>query len=188
MVMECVFTAMSEHGRAPAFVLLDEARSIRLNDLGQKVATLRSYNISFIYALQDRVQAQVIHAGKDYYIKEILSNLSVQFFGKINDPDSGKFYENYFEMVKEKQTSHSKGVGSWLREAKGEARVNTSFRDVAKFRGFDFFKLTAGEFVMFSGGKAERFRFFYEKPGEVMPVRKRDMTKGELERMYASGL
>jgi len=29
-----------------------------------------------------------------------LNNLSYQFFGKVNDPDTGKYYERFFEIVK----------------------------------------------------------------------------------------
>jgi len=41
--------------------------------------------------------------------KAILSNLSYQFFGKVNDPDTAKYYERFFEIVKDPTKSISRG-------------------------------------------------------------------------------
>lgn len=183
MIMECCFVQMSERDRDPAFVLLDEARSIKLAELGQKVCTLRSFNVSFVYCLQDKIQGQVQNSGKDYILKEILSNLSVQFFGKVNDPDTAKYYEKYFEMIKEEQKSFSKGDGGFF-SSPSESRTNTSFKDVSLFKSSEFFKFIPGEFVMFSGGIAQRFRFFYTPPKKELPIPVRQITSLELDMMY----
>lgn len=184
MVTECCFGQMSERGREPAFIMLDEAPTLKLAKLGKKVSTLRSYKIAFVYCLQDKIQGLVQWEGREYIIKEVLSNLSVQFFGKINDPETGKYYEKYFDMIKEQQMSYNKGRGGLFEPAKGEERVTTSFKDVSLFKSFEFFKLVPGEFVMFASGIAKKFRFFYEEPEKEMPLPCRQMTPTELDVMY----
>ena len=57
--------------------------------------------------------------------KAILSNLSYQFFGNANDPDTAKYYERFFEIVKKPTTSISKS-SNWdfdSRITKGEKEV-----------------------------------------------------------------
>lgn len=185
MVMECAFAQMSERDRKPSFVVLDEAPTIRLEKLGTKVSTLRSYNISFVYCLQDKVQGLVQNNGKEYIIKEILANLSVQFMGKVNDPDTGKYYEKFFEMIPEEQFSFNKGDGGFLEGTKGEARTTTSYKDVSLHKSFEFFLLKAGEFVMFSAGKATKFRFKYDdKMAKELPLPSRQITQIELDQNY----
>lgn len=183
MITECCFTQISERNRKPSFILLDEAPTLKLANLGKKVSTLRSYGISFVYCMQDKVQGQVQYDGKEYFIKEILANLSVQFFGKINDPDTGKYYQNYFEMIEKEQRSVSKS-DSILFSRANDSRVTTSKKEQAEYRSFEFFKLKPGEFIMFSSGKANNFRFKYKELPKELPPKKRDLTENELDNFY----
>lgn len=162
MITECCFTQMSTRGRKPSFVMLDEAPTLKLANLGKKVSTLRSYNCSFIYCMQDMVQGQVQWNGKDFYIKEILANLSVQFFGKVNDSKTAKYYEDFFEMVEKDQISVSKGSSNIFASKGNDKRITVSKKEQSQFRKDVFFKLKAGEFIMFSEGVAKKFRFLYE--------------------------
>lgn len=66
-------------------------------------ATLRSYEISTIYVMQDKIQNELRYGEK--VSKAILSNLSYQFFGKVNDPDTAKYYERFFQQVKQKTSA-----------------------------------------------------------------------------------
>lgn len=184
MIMECCFNQMSERDRKPAFVLMDEASTTKQDKLGKKVSTLRSYHVSFVYCMQDKVQGQVQWDGREYITKEILANLSVQFMGKINDPETGRYYERFFEMVKEEQLSYNKGEGAFFSSARGENRITTSYKEVAKFRAAEFFKLRAGEFVMFSSGIAKKIRFLYEQPNKELPLPTRQITATELNKNY----
>ena len=61
-------------------------------------ATLRSYGIVTLYVLQDKIQNDMLYGEKAS--KAILGNLSYQFFGKVNNPDTSKYYERFFEIVK----------------------------------------------------------------------------------------
>lgn len=57
-------------------------------------ATLRSYDVATIYVMQDKIQNDMLYGEK--VSKAILSNLSYQFFGKVNDQDTAKYYERFF--------------------------------------------------------------------------------------------
>ena len=182
MIIEGCFTAMSNRGRKPSFVLLDEAPTIKIMGLGRRIATLRSYGVSFIYCMQDKIQGMAQWNGKDYMTKEILTNLSTQFMGKVNDADTAKYYEKFFEIVKENQRSVSKGESSWLSSAnKGEIRVTTSQKEKSKVRGYEFFQLKQGEFIMFADGRDDRFRFHYTPPVKRLPSPCRAVTRDELQ-------
>ncbi len=97
-IMHTVTKQMSERDKKPSFVLLEEAPTIRLSNMHRIPATLRSYDIATVYVMQDKVQNDMLYGEKAS--KAILSNLSYQFFGKVNDPDTAKYYERFFEIVK----------------------------------------------------------------------------------------
>lgn len=143
----------------PSFILLDEAPTIKIDKLEQRVATLRSYSTSFVYIMQDMIQGQVQWGGKDYFVRSITANLSTQFFGKINDATTGEYYEKFFEYINEKQYSYSHA--GML--ANGDERITKSYREKRKIRGYEFQRLKPGEFVMLASGDNVRFRFAYKQ-------------------------
>jgi len=102
--------------------------------------------------------------------KAILSNLSYQFFGKVNDPDTARYYERFFELVKIPTRSVSKSSGLSL-----ERRITEGEKEVSKRRAEVFFRLKQGEFVVFADGKDRKVRF--AKP---------DISKGLPEPMVVS--
>lgn len=140
---------MMVRGQEPAFILLDEAPTIKLKNMARISATMASFKIATIYCAQDISQA-VIQYTKDGF-KAVLANLSTLFFGRANDPDTGKFYEQYFEPKKIKTRSVSTGRGGTSNTI-GE-------REVAKIRAHEFTAFTPGKFAFLSGGKAELIQF-----------------------------
>lgn len=181
MLIQTAFTAMSERGRYNSFILLDEAPTIRVENLGRKISTLRSYNICFAYVVQDMVQLLVQYGGKAYYGKEIFANLSYQFMGKANDADTTKHYEKYFELIKERQVSVSQ-KSTVLGDA--DRRVTTSERERSKRRACEFFALEQGEFVMFADGEDYRLKFWYEEPKKELPPERRNISRNELQKHF----
>jgi len=67
---------------------MEEALTIRLLNMHRVPATLRSHNIATIYVMQDKIQNDMRYG--DRASKAILSNLSYQFFWKVNYSDTAK--------------------------------------------------------------------------------------------------
>ncbi|GMN11554.1 hypothetical protein MTsPCn9_25680 [Croceitalea sp. MTPC9] len=152
MITHTVIKQMSVRNRDASFILLEEAPTVKLPNMHRIPATLRSYNISTIYVMQDKIQNDMIYGEKAS--KAILSNLSYQFFGKVNDPDTAKYYERFFELIKHPTKSVSKGTGlSW------DARITKGEKEVPKRRADVFFRLNQGEFISFADGKDRKVRF-----------------------------
>ncbi|WP_236636834.1 type IV secretory system conjugative DNA transfer family protein [Sinomicrobium soli] len=151
-IMHTMTKQMSVRSRLPSFVLMEEAPTIRLLNMHRIPATLRSFDITTLYVLQDKIQNDLLYGDKAS--KAILSNLSYQFFGKANDPDTARYYEQFFEIVKRKATSVSKG--EWTNP---RTRITKSEREVAKIRADRFFRLKPGEFVAFADGREKRVQF-----------------------------
>ena len=151
-VMHTVVKQMSERGRESAFILMEEAPTIKLIHMHRIPATLRSYDISTIYVMQDKIQNDMLYGEKAS--KAIISNLSYQFFGKANDPDTAKYYERFFEIVKKPTRSVSKDAG-WS----SNSRITKGEKEVSKHRADEFFRLRTGEFIGFADGKDKRLRF-----------------------------
>lgn len=148
-IIHTITRQMMVRDREPAFILLDEAPTVKLKNMARISATMASFKISTIYCAQDISQA-VIQYTRDGF-KAILANLSTLFFGRANDPDTGKFYEQYFEPKKIKTRSISRG--------KGGTSNTIGEREVAKIRSHEFTKFTPGKFAFLSGGKQELIQF-----------------------------
>ncbi|WP_299159262.1 type IV secretion system DNA-binding domain-containing protein [uncultured Tenacibaculum sp.] len=150
-IIHTVIKQMSVRNRESSFVLMEEAPTIKLLNMHRIPATLRSYDIATIYVMQDKIQNDMLYGDKAS--KAILSNLSYQFFGKVNDPDTAKYYERFFEIIKNSTRSVSKGTGlSW------DARITKGEKEIPKRRAEIFFKLTQGEFIAFADGRDKRIQ------------------------------
>jgi len=154
-IIHTITKQMSVRNRLSSFLLAEEASTFRLLNMQRIPATLRSYDIATVYVLQDKIQNDLMYGDKAS--KAILSNLSYQFFGKANDPDTAKYYERFFEIIKQPTLSVSKS-SNW----NFDARITKGEKDVSKIRADVFFRLKSGEFIAFSDGKDKRVRF--EKP------------------------
>ncbi len=109
-----------------------------------------------MYCAQDIVQGFVQY-GRDNF-KEITANLSTQFFGKANDPETAKFYEGYFEIIKQKTKSENyKGSGGDIFTSKTGSSIGE--KEVSKVRANEFLRLKTGQFAFLSDGKSEIVQF-----------------------------
>jgi type IV secretory pathway TraG/TraD family ATPase VirD4 len=151
-ILHTITKQMSVRNRLPSFFLAEEASTFRLLNMQRIPATLRSYDILTVYVLQDKIQNDLMYGDKAS--KAILSNLSYQFFGKANDPDTANYYERFFEIVKRQTKSVSKS-SNW----NFDARVTKGEREVSKIRSDVFFRLKRGEFISFADGKDKRVKF-----------------------------
>lgn len=152
-IIHTITKQMMNRGRKQSFVLLDEAPTIKLLNMAQIPATMRSFGVAVVYCAQDIVQG-VVQYGRDGF-REIIANLSTQFFGKSNDSETSKFYESYFELVKEKTKSISKKGGDGNLFTWGDTSTTTGEREVAKHRANEFNKLKVGQFAFLSDGENE---------------------------------
>ncbi|MCF6348063.1 MAG: TraM recognition domain-containing protein [Flavobacteriaceae bacterium] len=175
-IMHTITKQMSERGQNPSFVLLEEASTIRLLNMHRIPATLRSYDIVTIYVLQDKIQNDMMYGDKAS--KAILANLSYQFFGKANDPDTAKYYERFFEIVKKHTRSVNKGYNLNF-----DTRVTEGEKEVAKTRADAFYRLKQGEFIVFADGKDKKVQFRKPVIKRILPPYKK-MSVSDLEKNF----
>ena len=173
MIMHTMIKQMSIRARKASFLLLEEASTLKLPNMHRIPATLRSYDISTVYVMQDKVQSDLLYGDKAS--KAILSNLSYQFFGKVNDPDTAKYYERFFEIIKTPTKSVSKSSGLSY-----ESRITKGEREVSKRRADAFFRLKEGEFVAFADGKDKKVRFKLPKITKEIPCFALNITDSDL--------
>lgn len=148
---------MMQRNKKQSFLLIDEAPTLKLLNMARIPATMRSFNIATIYCAQDVTQGYNQYGGVNQF-KEILSNLSIQLFGKANDPETAKFYEQYTELIEVDTKSISKDREGFFGTQKG---VNIGVKEVRKIRQNEFMKLKEGEFVVIANGESEQVRFKY---------------------------
>ncbi len=153
---------------------MEEARTIRLWNMHRIPATLRSYNVSTIYVMQDKIQNDMMYGDKAS--KAILSNLSCQFFGKVNDPDTAKYYERFFEIIKDPTKSVSRGYNLDF-----DTRVTTGEKEIPKIRADVFFRLKQGEFITYADGKDKRVQFKLQKIQRELPTGSQEFSNADLE-------
>lgn len=163
-IIHTITKQMSEHNRESSFILMEEAPTIRLLNMHRIPATLRSYDIATIYVMQDKIQNELLYGEKAS--RAILSNLSYQFFGKVNDPDTAKYYERFFEIVKRQSISTSQSDGLDF-----DTRITRSEREASKIRADVFFRLRPGEFISYADGKDQAVKFNLGKIEKKKPTR-----------------
>jgi type IV secretory pathway TraG/TraD family ATPase VirD4 len=160
-IMHTLTRQMSVRNRRPSFLLMEEAPTIRLLNMHRIPATLRSYDIATVYVMQDKIQNDLMYGDKAS--RAILSNLSYQFFGKANDPDTAKYYERFFEIVKKETYSINRG-----HNLNFDTRITKGERELPKTRADAFFGLKPGEFVVFADGEDRRVQFKLETPRQLV--------------------
>ena len=168
---------MSVRNSNHSFLMMEEAPTIRLLNMHRIPATLRSYDIATIYVMQDKIQNDMMYGDKAS--KAILSNLSYQFFGKVNDPDTAKYYERFFEIVKNETTSVNRG-----HNLNFDTRITTGEREVAKIRADVFFRLKQGEFITFADGEDQKVQFKLAKIKKGLPKKKKAFTTKDMEENF----
>lgn len=155
-IIHTMIKQMSVRNLTPSFLMMEEAPTIRLLNMHRIPATLRSFDIATIYVMQDKIQNDMMYGDKAS--KAILSNLSYQFFGKVNDPDTAKYYERFFEIIKNPTKSVSRGYNLNF-----DTRVTTGEREIPKIRADVFFRLEQGEFITYADGYDRKVRLKLQK-------------------------
>ena len=173
-IIHTITKQMSVRNANPSFLMMEEAPTIRLLNMHRIPATLRSYNISTIYVMQDKIQNDMMYGDKAS--KAILSNLSYQFFGKVNDPDTAKYYERFFEIVKDPTKSISRGHNLDF-----DTRVTTGEKEIPKIRADVFFRLKQGEFITYADGKDKKVQFKLADIKRELPEDAKEFSKADLE-------
>ncbi|WP_425393610.1 type IV secretory system conjugative DNA transfer family protein [Aequorivita capsosiphonis] len=173
-IIHTITKQMSVRNSLPSFLMMEEAPTIRLLNMHRIPATLRSYDISTIYVMQDKIQNDMMYGDKAS--KAILSNLSYQFFGKVNDPDTAKYYERFFEIVKDPTKSISRGHNLDF-----DTRITTGEKEIPKIRAGVFFRLKQGEFITYADGKDKKVQFQLQKIQRSLPKGVKEYSKADLE-------
>ncbi|SHG26090.1 Type IV secretion-system coupling protein DNA-binding domain-containing protein [Salegentibacter echinorum] len=173
-IMHTITKQMSVRNSKPSFLLMEEAPTIRLLNMHRIPATLRSYDIATIYVMQDKIQNDMMYGDKAS--KAILSNLSYQFFGKVNDPDTAKYYERFFEIIKDPTKSVSRSHNLDF-----DTRITTGEKEIPKIRADVFFRLKQGEFITYADGKDKKVKFKLQNIQRKLPEETTRYTKADLE-------
>ncbi len=173
-IIHTITKQMSVRNSNSSFLMMEEAPTIRLLNMHRIPATLRSYDIATIYVMQDKIQNDIMYGDKAS--KAILSNLSYQFFGKVNDPDTAKYYERFFEIVKKETTSVNRG-----HNLNFDTRITTGEREVSKIRADVFFRLKEGEFITFADGKDRKVEFKLSKIKKRLPIKLHEYSDADLQ-------
>lgn len=180
-IIHTITKQMSVRNSQPSFLLMDEAPTIRLLNMQRIPATLGSYNIATVYVMQDKIQNDMMYGDKAS--KAILSNLSYQFFGKVNDPDTAKYYERFFEIIKDPTKSVSRG-----HNLNFDTRITTGEKEIPKIRADVFFRLKQGEFIAYADGRDKKVQFKLQQierglPHDVKAFSDKDLHDN-FERIY----
>ncbi len=180
-IIHTITKQMSVRNSNTSFLLMEEAPTIRLLNMHRIPATLRSYDIATIYVMQDKIQNDMMYGEKAS--KAILSNLSYQFFGKVNDPDTAKYYERFFEIVKDPTKSVSRGHNLDF-----DTRITTGEKEIPKIRADEFFRLKQGEFITYADGKDKKVQFKLLKIKRCLPEAFKQFSQSDMganfERIY----
>ena len=180
-IIHTITKQMSVRNSKPSFLLMEEAPTIRLLNMHRIPATLRSYDIATIYVMQDKIQNDMMYGDKAS--KAILSNLSYQFFGKVNDPDTAKYYERFFEIIKDPTKSISRGHNLDF-----DTRITTGEKEIPKIRADVFFRLKQGEFITYADGKDKKVQFKLSKINRQLPEEAKQYSSADMnanfERVY----
>ncbi|WP_405199330.1 type IV secretory system conjugative DNA transfer family protein [Christiangramia sp. LLG6405-1] len=180
-IIHTITKQLSVRNAMSSFLLMEEAPTIRLLNMHRIPATLRSYDIATVYVMQDKIQNDMIYGDKAS--KAILSNLSYQFFGKVNDPDTARYYERFFEIIKDPTKSVSRGHNLDF-----DTRVTTGEKEIPKIRADVFFRLKQGEFITYADGIDKKVQFQLHSIKRELPSEKSRFSQSELaenfERVY----
>lgn len=155
-IIHTAIKQMSVRHRDPSFLLMEEASTIKLPNMHRIPATLRSYNISTVYVLQDKIQNDILYGEKTS--KAILSNLSYQFFGKVNEPETAKHYEQFFEIIKQPTLSVSRSSGFSL-----ESRITKERKRLPNEDQTVSFVFKRENLLLLQTEKIKNYDFHYQK-------------------------
>ncbi|MDI9357873.1 MAG: type IV secretion system DNA-binding domain-containing protein [Phycisphaerales bacterium] len=162
----------------PTSLIVDEGSTINLEGFSRKPATMRSRKIATIFMIQDLSLAE--EQSNNVTPRAIISNLSCQFIGKINDSATGDYYEKLFDYIEKDQYSYST-KGTIIQTSQG---TNKSKKEQKEFRTPDLFQLKTGEFISFTGGKAKKNTFDYKNVSEFKATEEK-LVKQNINKIVA---
>lgn len=145
--LHMITKSMMNRGMKESFVMLDEAPTIKLKNMGRIVATMRSFGVATVYCAQDLAQGEIGYGVKGF--QEIRGNLANQLFGQTKIPQQAEDYEKYFDPIKVKTKSVHKKSGSMF-----GANSSTSIgeKEQRVVRAHEFLKLKKGQFAFGTDG------------------------------------
>ncbi len=165
LIIHFITLQMSERHREKAFILLDEAPTIKLANMASIPATMRSFGISTVYCAQDQIQGMNKY-GRDGF-EEITANLSNVLLGRAFNAKTAQGYEALFEKI----VHHSKSTSKNTSKQGLSKGVSLSEREVAKVRAHDFPLLKKGQFAVLSNGIQEVVQLKRQEiPMNKMPI------------------
>lgn len=177
--MQAILGEMSVRGQQPSFLAIDEAATLKLLNMASIPATMRSFGIATLYATQDISQGYAQYGVHEF--KSILTNLSIQFFGNANDPDTAKYYEKFIDEYEKDRISENKDAGFLGGTTKS---INVAKQDTKKIKYMEFFTLKRGEFVKIVDGIAEKIQFPMPNNNRVSIPKKVYVTDSEIQLNY----
>lgn len=157
-----------------SFLFMKEAPTVRLFNMDRIAATLCSYKhfYDLFDAGRDSKRYDVGEQSKQGNFEQ--SFISV--FGKVNYQDTAKYYERFFEIVKDPTKSVSRGYNLDF-----DTRVTTGEKEIPKIRADVFFRLKQGEFITYADGKDKRVQFELQKIQRELPEESKQFTPADLQ-------
>lgn len=178
LIVSVVLDQMRVRNRPVSFLMFDEGTTFTIDNISRIPATMRSFNIATIFSTQDKALAKETYG--DTITNSLLANLSYQFIGKTNDPESVKYYKQISEEIEKKSTSKSYKEGSFL----GDVRISESIRDTSKYKNQNFTGLKPGQFFLFADGKDKLYNFAQTKYERIKGTLKYPLTDDAIQANY----
>jgi type IV secretory pathway TraG/TraD family ATPase VirD4 len=178
LITSVVINQMRVRNRPTSFLLFDEGTTFAMDNISRIPSTMRSFNIATIFSTQDKALAKETYG--DVITNSLLSNLSYQFIGKTNDPESVRYYKQISEEIE--KTTTSKSFKSGLLD--GDTRYSESTRDTNKYKNQDFTGLKPGQFFLFADGKDKLYNFAMTPYQRVPGTMKHHLTPNQIQENY----
>lgn len=113
LIMDVCSKSMSEPGKNPSGVIVEEGSTILLPNLAKMAATLREYLTFVMFCIQDITQGEILYERLG--IKSLLGNLGTHIYGRVMDMDTAEKYAKMYGRFFKKFTSrtrNSQGIGA----------------------------------------------------------------------------
>lgn len=173
LLCRMVMNRISKRKRRPCVIIFDEGSALKFRMLDRVLATLRTFKVLVVWGLQDKVQGAIMYS--ENVLKAILTNLTVLFLGKANDPDTADFYARLFapRIVKRRSVSRS---------ADGRKTTTISEEEKAKYKSVEFRQRDPGQFyIIDSKANDMNVRIKQTKYEDIAPVKKHNYTEQEIQ-------
>lgn len=131
---------MNAQGKAPSFVMLDEAPTIKIPNFSMLPATGRSNKIVTMYMCQD--YSQMVNQYGQQAADEIFANLNNHFYGRVSSGKTAKLLSQQFGRIDESYVTSSMQNTSILKQ-----NLSESLRERDMIRSNEFTSLQVGEFA-----------------------------------------